>query len=308
MEQAVIEGLARPQKSLPPWLFYDREGSELFEQITTLPEYYPTRTELEIFHRNADEIITLARGNQPLTVIELGAGTATKTRVLLDALSRLQGGCVYVPVDVSASALEEAERSIKQQLRDVCVRPIVRSTEEALGQIRAITGRKLLLFIGSSIGNYEDASAQALLTNIRESLGSGDSLLLGTDLRKDLSILLPAYDDAAAVTAKFNKNVLIRLNRELRANFDPTHFEHLIRWNEKFSRIEMHLLSTRTQTVTMAGISLTFSFRQGETIHTESSVKYDKIMVERLLTAAGFVRECTFEDARSWFAVHLARA
>jgi dimethylhistidine N-methyltransferase len=305
--RAVAWGLSRVHKELPPWLFYDREGSHLFEEITELPEYYPTRTERAIFETYADAIVREAAHGARFTMIELGAGTATKTRILLAAQVRAQGACEYIPVDVSPTALEIARREIAGVLPTVRVRPVVCTTEESPAEIRKVQGRKLVLFIGSSIGNYDEDAAVALLRGVRGALEQGDALLLGTDLRKDLATLLPAYDDARGVTAAFNRNVLVRINRELGANFDTSRFRHVARWNAIASRVEMHLESTVDQSVTIHALGMSVRFRAGETIHTESSVKYDLHMVDRVLGRAGFTRERTFEDERHWFAVHLAR-
>jgi dimethylhistidine N-methyltransferase len=305
--RAVVRGFDQPQKTLPPWLFYDREGSRLFERITELPEYYPTRVERSIFVRHGEAIVRDARGDQALTMVELGAGTASKTRVLLAALSASQGRCEYVPIDVSRSALEEAARSIERELPNVRVRPQVGTSETSGAHIEAVRGRKLVLFIGSSIGNYDVEAAVTLLSGVRAALSPGDGLLLGTDLRKDRATLLAAYDDAAGVTAEFNRNVLVRLRRELGADFDLAHFRHVARWNEATSSIEMHLESTIDQTVRVAALDRSWRFRRGETIHTESSMKYDIASVRTLLRRAGFALEKTYEDERRWFGVHLAK-
>jgi L-histidine Nalpha-methyltransferase len=306
--RAVMHGLDQRQKTLPPWLFYDVAGSRLFERITELPEYYPTRVERSIFERDGEAIVRDARGDEPLVIVELGAGTANKTRVLLAALVRAQGQCQYVPIDVSRSALDEAAATIAAELPQVRVRPIVGSSESAGPKIRAIEGRKLVLFIGSSIGNYETDAAVALLGRIRGALNPGDGLLLGTDLRKDTTTLIAAYDDAQGVTAAFNLNVLRRLNRELGADFDATRFRHVARWNESTSSIEMHLESLVAQTVHIDALDKTWAFRAAETIHTESSMKYDTPMVNVLLRRAGFSPCRIYQDDQRMFAVHLAKA
>ena len=304
---AFLHGFDRRQKTLPPWLFYDAEGSRLFELITELPEYYPTRVERSIFERHGECIVRDARADQPLTIVELGAGTATKTRVLLAALVKAQGACDYVPIDVSQTALDRAAAEIRRELPQVRVRPIVGTSESAEPQIRAQKGRKLVLFIGSSIGNYELDAAASLLGRVRAALHAGDGLLLGTDLRKDTVTLLAAYDDAAGVTAAFNLNVLSRLNRELGADFDRARFRHAARWNESTSSVEMHLVSLVDQSVRVPALDRTWTFRVGESIHTESSMKYDGPMVNGLLRRAGFSPSHTYEDERRQFAVHLAK-
>ncbi|HVV87193.1 MAG TPA: L-histidine N(alpha)-methyltransferase [Kofleriaceae bacterium] len=307
---AVRAGLARPPRWLPPWLFYDARGSELFTAITRLPEYYPTRAERAIFTAAGDELMRRAAGGRPMTIFELGAGTADKTRILLGHWLPQPGGSprVYVPVDVSADALAVASERIGRELPGITVRPFVGRNRDALAALRATTGRRVVLFIGSSIGNYEGAEAVALLRGLRDALAPGDALLLGTDLVKPAEVLVPAYDDAAGVTAAFNKNVLVRLNRELGADFRIDRFRHVALWNAARSRIEMHLESEVDQRVTIPAAGLAFTLAAGERIHTESSVKYDLPAIDALLGEAGFAREHTATDRDGLFAVHLARA
>jgi len=215
-EQAVRAGLGSAPKSLPPWLFYDGEGSRLFELITQLPEYYLTRAEREIFTLSADEIIAVAAGDHPnLHIVELGAGTATKSQILLRAAVRRQGRCLYVPVDVSRTALESAVTRLRREEPGVEVRPLAAQFTDATLRLRHIPPRRLVLFIGSSIGNFEEPDAVELLASVRRSLVPGDALLLGADRKKSPARLLPAYDDGQGVTSAFNKNVFGRINREL---------------------------------------------------------------------------------------------
>jgi dimethylhistidine N-methyltransferase len=307
--EVVARGLLAVKKSLPPYLFYDEEGSRLFEEITTLEEYYPTRVERSILLEHADEIVAAAAagGGFPLHVVELGAGTATKSEIILRSVVAQQGRCVFAPVDVSESAIDEATARLARTLPEVTVRPLVMQHDEAFAHIRAIGPRRLVLFIGSSIGNFEDDEAHAILSGVRRSLAPGGALLLGTDLRKDPAILVPAYDDARGVTAAFNRNVLARINRELGGRFDPDRFAHVALWNDAQSRIEMHLESLCAQRVRIDGLGIEVGFRQGERIHTESSIKYDDARVDAMLGKAGFVRERTFTDRDRLFAVHLAR-
>jgi dimethylhistidine N-methyltransferase len=290
-------------------LFYDQHGSSLYERITSLPEYYLTRVERSILEENADAIVAAVRraNTHPLHVVELGAGTATKSQILLDAVVRAQGHCLYVPIDVSRAPLEQATRRLAREAPCVVVRPIATSHERALGELRSTSSRRLVLFIGSSIGNYEDCDAVALLARVRAILAPGGALLLGTDWRKSPSVLLPAYDDAQGVTAAFNKNLLTRINRELGGSFDLDRFSHVARWNERESRIEMHLQSACEQVVRIRALELEVRFTRGETIHTESSIKYDMPRVDRLLVAANLVRQHTYFDREQHFAVHLAR-
>ncbi len=304
----VRAGLRTSPRSLPPWLFYDARGSELFTAITELPEYYPTRAERAIFATAGEALIDQAAGGRPLTIVELGAGTADKTRVLL-APWAARGGGTYVPIDVSVDALTVAQDRLTAELPGLRVVPRVGRNEEARTLLAELDGpgRRLVLFIGSSIGNYERDDAIRLLRTVRAGLTAGDALLLGTDLRKSIAVLLPAYDDARGVTAAFNRNLLVRLNRELGADFVPERFRHVALWNQDQSRIEMHLESEIDQRVRIPRANLDLWFVAGERIHTESSVKYDLAMVDELLTAAGFVRERTETDDEGRFAVHLAR-
>ncbi|MBK7399604.1 MAG: L-histidine N(alpha)-methyltransferase [Myxococcales bacterium] len=310
LADAVRRGLTAAAKSLPPSLFYDERGSRLFDRITELPEYYLTRAERSIFEGAGNAIVAEAARHaaSPLTVLELGAGNASKTQVLLRALVRRQGSTRFVPADVSPAPLEEARARLAREEPQLDVRPHLGTHAEALAAARAWDGARLVLFIGSSIGNYEDEDAIELLTEIRRALGAEGSLLLGTDLRKSPELLLPAYDDAQGVTSEFNKNVLRRINRELGGRFDLECFRHVALWNDAASCIEMHLESTRAQRVRIDALDLEVSFAARERIHTESSHKYDEGRVERLLAAAGLARSAEFKDERSLFAVHLAHA
>jgi dimethylhistidine N-methyltransferase len=302
---AVAAGLARTPKSLPPTLFYDRIGSELFEQITALPEYYLTRTETAILEQSADEIA--ARAGELVTLIELGAGTAAKTRILIRALLRRQTALAFYPVDVSAGPLRAVAESLPQEFPSVEVRPVAADYTATLRWLADIPGRKLVLYIGSSIGNFEPLPAAALLARIRRALAPGDSLLLGFDMAKEASVLVPAYDDAQGVTAAFNKNVLARINRELGGHFDLDSFWHVAVWNPQESRMEMHLESQRPQAVEIAALQMRIPFAPCERVHTENSYKFTMPMIATMLANAGLRRETTWADARQWFTVHLAR-
>lgn len=306
--EVVAKGLGRRHKTLPPFLFYDEEGSRLYERITELPEYYPTRTERAIFEQQADAIVAAAaEGSEDLlTVIELGAGTATKTQLLLEAIARRQGRTRFVPIDVSRTALDEAARRIRAEAPLVEATPLCRLNHEALPYVANLPPRQFVLFVGSSIGNYDDLEAQALLRGLRRALRPGAVFLLGTDLRKSPDVLLPAYDDAQGVTAAFNKNVLARINRELGGRFDVDSFRHVAVWNDAGSRIEMHLESLVEQEVAIDDLGLRVRFARGERIHTESSVKYDSARVDTLFRVSGFRRFRTFTDECGWFGVHLA--
>ena len=299
----VMEGLSRRPKSLPPKLFYDDIGSALFEQITCLPEYYPTRTEAAILQTHADEICS--RLGRNVSVAELGAGTATKTRILLRSLLQRQFSVNYFPLDVSAAALQIAKQEVERDLESVRVHPHVGHFED-LTFLKRQSPPRLVLYIGSSIGNLERNQAISLLRNIAGHLSKGDHLLLGADLVKDSEILHAAYNDGAGVTASFNKNLLVRINRELDSHFDPDTFLHVSFWNQAASRIELHLESIIPQSVRMDALNMTVRFGQGERIHTENSYKYTLECLESLLNHGGFEVEHTWTDPQSWFAVALA--
>ena len=310
-------GLSEAPRTLTAWLFYDERGSQLFEQITALPEYYLTRTERAIFEEHAAEIVEAASGGARLTVMELGAGTASKSGVVLRAAAARQSEVLYQPIDVSESALAEAAATLEAQLPGVrVVSHVADYTAGPLAVTRPQGCRVLALYIGSSIGNFFPEDALELLENLRASLEPGDSLLLGADLapgaNKSLADLLAAYDDRAGVTAAFNRNVLVRLNRELGANFVPEAFAHEARWNAEESRIEMHLCSLREQRVMLpanqAGAAVMMQFHAGETIHTENSYKFTQAAIDRLLERAGFRTERVWHDAKELFAVTLAMA
>lgn len=298
----VLEGLSRPHRALPPKLFYDERGSALFEQITCLPEYYPTRTEAAILTANADEICS--RIGRDVTVSELGAGTATKTRILLNSLVRLQPSVDYFPLDVSHAALQLAKNELNADFETVNVYPHVGDFED-LSFLGTHTSPRLVLYIGSSIGNLEQSDAIALLKSVARHLSPGDHLLLGVDLVKDRDVLVAAYDDQAGVTAAFNKNLLCRINRELGGNFDTDAFQHVALWNESAARVEMHLESTQTQQVRVDALDQTLSFSKGERIHTENSYKYTVGRLENMMRSGGFEVEHTWTDPQRWFAVSL---
>ena len=307
----VFAGLTARPKTLSPWLFYDEEGSRLFEAITELPEYYLTRTERGIFAKHADEILGAAAGGpsgRALTMIELGAGTATKTGLLLEAAVRRQGDVDYLAIDVSESPLTVAKERIEREIPGVIVTPRVADYTTGVADFPGDGKRKMVLYIGSSIGNFEPAHAETLLRDVRAHLSPGDRLLLGVDRVKERSVLVRAYDDEAGVTAAFNKNVLKRINRELGANFNPRLFQHRARWNQEHSRIEMHLESLIAQRVSIGSLEMEVKFARGETIHTENSYKFTGQGVLSMLERAGFAISRCWTDEREWFGVYLATA
>jgi L-histidine N-alpha-methyltransferase len=304
--EEVLNGLSAHSKSLPPKLFYDAAGSDLFDQITETPEYYPTRTERSILSDYAAEMISQAGAN--ITLVELGAGSASKTQVLIKALLRRQLRADFYPVDVSSSALQGALTTLNGHFPRLRVSPIVADYTHRIPDLSALPGRKLVLFIGSSIGNFEPDEAMAFLQSVHESLAHGDALLIGFDLIKDADVLHAAYNDAQGVTAAFNKNILAHINRELGANFDLNFFEHVAFWSKRKSRIEMHLKSTRSQEVRIKDLNRSFHFANGERIHTENSYKFNANSIARLLRRSGFKLEMTWTDTQGWFCEALARA
>jgi dimethylhistidine N-methyltransferase len=308
LTREVRRGLVARPRSLSPWMFYDAEGSRLFERITTLPEYYPTRIERAILAGNADAIVARAHYDRslPLRLVELGAGTASKTCILLDASLRLSDDVTYVPVDVCSNAIELACANVECALPDVRVQPIVRNYVTHPLRLEPFDGTTLALYIGTSIGNFSPEEARLILRNLRAQLQTGDALLLGTDMVKDEPTLLAAYDDSDGITAAFNLNILHRLNRELEANFDAGCFRHRVLWNSIESRIEMHLESMREQDVSIEDADLDLHFMPGETIHTENSYKFTNEGIRSLLEEAGFEIRGAWKDSRDWYSLTLA--
>jgi len=300
-----LSGLTSAPKSLPPKWFYDAQGSALFDKITELPEYYPTRAEREILTATAAEIGGLTRAR---TLIELGSGSSDKTRLLLDAL-RAEGTLrCYVPVDVSEAALAAAGQALSAEYPGLDVRAVVSDFEERLGfpADGAAPAPRLVAFLGSTIGNLEPAQRAAFLARIRAQLRTGDFFLLGTDLVKDPATLVAAYDDASGVTADFNKNVLAVLNTELGADFDLDAFEHVAVWDADAEWIEMRLRSAMAQTVHLPAIGLTVDFADGEEMRTEVSAKFRPAGVADELAAAGLAIRAWWTDAAARFGLSLS--
>ncbi|MGA5351542.1 L-histidine N(alpha)-methyltransferase [Streptomyces thermodiastaticus] len=295
----VRDGLTRTPKTLPPKWFYDAHGSELFERITELPEYYPTRAEREILQDRAGEIATLLPAR---TLVELGSGSSEKTRLLLDALTGLH---TYVPVDVSESALRQAGQALAVERPSLRVHALIADFTAGL-VLPDTPGPRLLAFLGGTIGNLLPDERARFLTAMRSLLTAGDALLLGTDLVKDPEVLVRAYDDAAGVTAAFDKNVLTVIDRELGADFDPDAFDHVALWDADGERIEMRLRSRTTQTVKVPALDLTVDFAAGEELRTEVSAKFRREKVTGELTAAGFAPVGWWTDAAGRFAVSLS--
>lgn len=298
----VSDGLSRPQKTLSAKYFYDLEGSRLFEEITRLPEYYPTRTELSILKGRAREIGRLSRPG--LAVVEFGSGSSEKIRALLKALPDVQ---VHVPIDVSSEFVTGEAAQLRADHPDLEVIPVIGDFTGELALPAEIRARPLLgFFPGSTIGNFEPEQASRILARFASLLGEGASLLIGVDLVKPDAILNAAYDDAAGVTARFNLNLLARINRELGADFDLRAFSHRAFFDRTKSRIEMHLVSLRRQTVRIG--CRTFGFEAGETIHTENSYKYRPGDFEALAIRSGWLREAMLTDPHDLFAIFALRA
>ena len=280
--QDMIAGLSRRVKALPPKWFYDAEGSRLFEEITRLPEYYPTRQEAALLRRVAPE--WASRFGPNAVLVELGSGASEKTRIVLDAAPGL---AIYAPIDISPTALNEAAQRIRADYPRLKVLPVVGDFEHlAPPPAEAGPGRRIGFFPGSTIGNLTPEAAVALLRSAREVLGDDSLFILGVDLVKSSEILVAAYDDAQGVTAAFNRTLLVRANRELGMDFEPEAFAHVALWNPEHSRMEMHLKATRPMTVHLG--KLAFRFNAGETVHTESSRKFDQASVKALAQAAGW--------------------
>jgi L-histidine N-alpha-methyltransferase len=301
LREDVRTGLTGRPKWLPPKWFYDARGSELFEQITRLPEYYPTRTERAILAAHADEVAELTDAK---TLIELGSGSSEKTRLLLDAFTRHGGLGTFVPLDVSISALRQSTAEIAAAYPGLRVRGVVGDFTRQLDRLPT-GGSRLVAFLGGTIGNLLPEERTAFLAAMHAALESDDWLLLGVDLVKDTSLLVPAYDDAAGVTAEFNRNVLVVINRELGADFDPTAFDHVAIWNPDREWIEMRLRARRPTRVRV--LDLEVDFAAGEELRTEISAKFRPEGITAELVAAGFAVRSCWTDADNLFAVVLAQ-
>jgi L-histidine N-alpha-methyltransferase len=302
----VRAGLTANPKTLPPKYFYDEAGSELFERITELPEYYPTRAEAEILERIVPQLIPALA---PRDIVELGAGAGIKIRRFLDAAlasSGPSGSLRYVPFDVDAKTTRAAARRLLRDYVPLRIHGVVGDFERHLARVPPPEGRRLVLFLGSTIGNLDAPARLAMLREIRRLMRTGDRLLLGVDLVKDTGVLEAAYDDAAGVTAEFNRNILRVINRGLDADFRPEAFRHVAFYNDGESRIEMHLVPDTTQTVRVRGLGLTVTIAAGESIWTESSYKFTRPSVTAMLADASMPLREWYTDADGRFAVALA--
>jgi L-histidine N-alpha-methyltransferase len=297
----VRRGLFRTPRELSSKYFYDERGSRLFEQITELPEYYPTRAEREILEAHAGEIVERSGAR---TLVELGAGSAAKTRILLDALTKQGRDAAYVPVDVSGEFLAETARRLSREYPRLRIAPVVADIETDMILPATIAGPLLFAFLGSTIGNFHGGEAVALLRRLRARMRAEDRFLLGTDLRKSPDVLHAAYNDSAGVTAEFNRNLLRVLDAELGADFVPEYFAHRAFYDERSCRVEMHLVAIGDQVVHIPGLP-TIVLRDGESIRTEVSYKYDRRAVEALARAAGLRIAEWYVDDDNRFAVSL---
>lgn len=300
--QDVLRGLTRAPKSLPPKYFYDNLGSALFEAICHLPEYYVSRAEEEILRSFADDIVHSF--GTPIRLIEIGSGSSRKTRVLLERLAARQQSLEYVTVDVDAEMLRHAAATLSELYPTLTVRPVEADfrmigdvLQESVGSLRSV-----VLFLGSTIGNLDRVEQEELLRSIRGGLRPGDLFFLGTDQRKAKDILEPAYDDPLGVTAAFNLNLLVRINRTLGGHFDLAKFRHRAFFNEMESRIEMHIVSAVAQRVRIDAVDVEIGFAAGETIHTENSYKFDQAEIAALGGRTGFEIARRWTDARGLFA------
>jgi dimethylhistidine N-methyltransferase len=297
--QEVIAGLSRSQKVLPPKFFYDERGSELFEAICELPEYYPTRTEIALMR---DKVHEMAQQLGPgCVLIEYGSGSGRKTRILVEALTP----AAYVPIDIASRQLADCSAEIARAFPDVAVIAVCADYSRPFalpGLDRFREHRRVIYFPGSTVGNFTVSEALAFLRNACTVARPGGAMLVGVDLKKDPALLRAAYDDAQGVTAQFNLNLLARINRELGANIDIAAFQHRAFYNAEVGRVEMHLESLRDQQAVIA--DRPFTFREGETIHTENAYKYSIAEFQELARRAGFVAQTCWTDAQALFSVH----
>ena len=309
-------GLTADTKFLPPKYFYDELGSLLFEAICHLPEYYLTRSESEILENDVEEIVSLAAGNDDVDcrLIELGSGSAEKTRYLIEGFLDRQAELHYIPIDISEESLEQSGNQISADYPGVKVTAYsgdyfsVLETLRETGLPGGADSRNVVLFLGSNIGNLDPDEARAFLGEIRKLLSPEDCLLLGADLKKDQDTLIAAYDDSLGVTAAFNRNVLVRINRELGGDFDICMFEHIAFYNDELSRIEMHLVSREPQTINIGDLNLKVSFDWRESIHTESSHKFDIEGISRMASGSGFRLRKSWFDREKRFSFNLLTA
>ena len=297
-------GLSATPKRIPCRFFYDEVGSQIFEEICKLPEYYLTRAESEILRVRARDVAQ--RFSLPISLVELGSGSSTKTRILIEALLREHDALSYLPIDISPSALAASAPQLLDDYKHLEIRAIAGEYQDGLRWIRSETQRpKLILWLGSSIGNLDRPSAERFVSNLRAGMNLEDRLLLGIDLRKDREALESAYDDASGVTARFNRNLLVRINRELGGHFDPEAFDFQATYEEIAGNVVSRLRSRRDQTVRIDDLDLDVAFAAGEMIHTENSFKYSRAEIDALARCTGFAVEEHWLDAKHRFSANL---
>lgn len=302
--EEVEAGLCAQPKTLPCRFLYDESGSQLFEEICETPEYYLTRAESEILERHAGTIA--ARFDGPITLAELGSGSSTKTRLLIEALLHAHGRLRYVPVDISRTMLEESALELLEDYDSLEIRAIASEYEEGLRHVRSHSDRpKLLVWLGSSIGNLTPGESEHFLRAARATLRAGDRMLIGIDLRKDGAALEAAYDDGAGVTARFSLNLLERMNRELDAGFDTTAFRHRAAYDAELGRVKIDIVSLRQQRVAIGSLGLQVEFAEGEGIHTENAYKYSTAEIEALAARAGLEVAGCWLDSQQRFSLNL---
>ena len=301
----VLDGLTRPFKELPPKHFYDSRGAELFDRICDLPEYYPTRAERAILEQSAEE---LARITGAVELVELGSGTAAKTRVLLDAMREAGTLYRYIPVDVTESVVRDCAEELTREYPGLRVHGVIADFERHLDRVPPAAGPRIVAFLGGTIGNFPPGSRRRFLRQIACLLGPQDHLLMGTDLVKDPEVLEAAYDDAQGVTAEFNRNVLRVLNRELQADFDPENFDHVALFDSEHEWIEMRLRARHEHTTVVRGLDLPVHFAAGEEMRTEISAKFTPERLEGDLAAAGLELVRWLTDPDELFALTLSRS
>lgn len=297
----VDEGLSSSPKKLLSKYFYDEVGDKLFVKIMNMPEYYLTDAELEIFTEQAKDIIhAFDVEGQKLELIELGAGDGTKTIQLLKELQEKEQ-FTYLPIDISQHALDGLEKRLAKEVPDVNVETLQGDYFSILNDIKERTAKKVILFLGSNIGNMLDENAHRFIKQLSENMSTGDKLLIGVDLKKDADIILPAYNDAAGITRDFNLNLLTRINKELGGNFDIEKFDHAPLYNEAAGQAESYIVSTTDQDVSISATDSTYHFDKGERIHMEISRKYDKASISRLIEDTGLYIKNIFTDSRDYF-------
>jgi L-histidine N-alpha-methyltransferase len=304
LAEDVLDGLTRPFKELPPKHFYDARGAELFDQICELPEYYPTRAERAILERTATELAALTNA---VELVELGSGTAAKTRVLLDALHAAGTLQRYVPMDVTESMVRDCAETLTEEYPGLRVHGVIGDFERHLDRVPPAIGPRIVAFLGGTVGNFQPGSRRRFLRGVAGLLGPQDHLLMGTDLVKDPGVLEAAYDDEQGVTAEFNRNVLSVLNRELQADFDPDDFDHIALFDPEHEWIEMRLRSRREHTTLVRALDLPVHFDAGEEVRTEISAKFTPERLEGDLSAAGLELVRWLTDPEELFALTVSR-